>query len=201
MMVNTLVVAWRPGTPFLLFIQTLISRTSRRWRPSDPLEALSEVYLGVNHAFNEGEIVDHRGIIYIRKLVSWRVTNHYKRRGDRRSCQLVRHSLDDRIGQEFDSGVDTPADEAADRELREMVDAAISAMPARRAEAVRSRLGYPGVPEPSDLARRRGTTRQSVYRLSNRGLEELRYVAEKISAERSPMASRNGGSKGRHVDH
>lgn len=187
-MADALRVDWRPGTPFLLLIQGLTARMSRRWRHDDPLEALFDVYKGLRHTFVDGEVVE-RGSGLIWTIVFRRVTNYYKSRDKRGPCQLRRHSFDDPITQYLDTDVDTPLDEAANRELREVVDGALSAMPPHRAEAVRSRLGYPGSPNPSDLARRWGTTRQNVHKHADKGLAELRYVTEKFLPRLSPPAT------------
>lgn len=177
-MADALCVDWRPGSPFLLLIQGLTARMSRRWRHDDPLEALSDVYQGLRRKFTDGEVVERRTGL-IGTIVFRRVTNYFNSRDERWLCQLRRHSFDERIAQDLGTDVETPLDEAANREFREVVDAAISAMPPYRGEAMRSYLGYPGFPNASELARLRGTTRQNVHKHVKKGLEEFRSMAEK----------------------
>lgn len=181
-MADSLRVDWKPGTPFLTLIQGLTARMSRRWGRDDPLEALPDVYRGLRRKLIDGEVVEQdSGLIWI--IVFRRVTNYYKGREKRGICQLARHAFDDGIARNLDSGYVTPLDEMMYREFRDALDIAISAMPPLIAEAVRSYLGYPGSPNASELARQRGTSRQSVHIQMKKGREELRRVAARFATK------------------
>lgn len=148
-MAETLRVDWEPGTPFLALIQSLTARLSRRWVRDDPLEALPDVYRGLRRKLVDGEVVEQdSGLIWI--IVFRRVTNYYKSRERRGLCQLSPHTFDDGIARNLDSGFATPLDEMMYRELYDAVYSAISTMPPLIAEAVKSRLGYPGSPTPQN---------------------------------------------------
>jgi hypothetical protein len=168
-------VSWDRNSSFFEMIRDEISRIStRRWKPDDPLEPLSEVWIGLNTEFAEGQVLTGQEVGRLRTIIARRISNYFLSKGARRPRQPTL-SLSDHPDIENVKSVLNPPDQvASERDLLALIDSTLSDMPPHRAEAVRSRFGYPGVSEWAELAQISGTTRQNLAKHARKGLEELK---------------------------
>lgn len=174
-MADSLIVSWAGNSEFYREVREQTMRRSRRWSTNDDLEPLPEVWAGLRGEFEEGQILVESEIRCMRTMIRWKVSNYYKSKAGRPAEQfgnsrIPAHPALDSVK----SSLDPPDQVAANRELCGMIEAWLSAMPVYRAEAVRSRYGFPGVPEWAEFVRNSGTTRQNLAKHLKKGLEELK---------------------------
>jgi hypothetical protein len=170
-----ILMCWEWNSDCFAQVRDEVARISTRfWQPTDPLESLSEVWIGLHGGFAEGQILTGQEIGRMWIIIFRRVTNYYQSQGVRRPRQPT-SSLSEQpdIGN-VRSTLDPPDQVAANRELFGMMEKALSEMPAHWAEALRSRFGYQDAPRWADLSKISGTTRQNVAKRAKKGLEELK---------------------------
>lgn len=168
-------VSWDPGSPFVEWFLDEAAGVSKRLRfRGDRHEALLEVWAGLKCRFSEGQPLLETDIKLMRIITNRRTLTYLKNQGSRRPKQPGRSLLDDPEVEDVKAPGDPPDQLAANREIIGMIESELSRMPTYRAEAVRSRFGYPESPAWDELIRTSGTTRQNVEKHAKKGLEELK---------------------------
>ena len=173
---HTIFVSWDRNSEFF---QTVIAGTkgkSRRWNPEEPLEALHEVWRGINRRYLEGQILEGPGIGRLHLFIQWRVANYFNSQRGRRSRQPRPAQIANFDFSHIESGLAQPDQIASDRELIAKIHSELAEMTPDWAEAVRSRYGFPGVPALTEIARKKGKSRQSVEKHARKGLRDFKIA-------------------------
>jgi hypothetical protein len=148
--------------------------TSRRRQHGDPLEPLSEVWIGLRSEFAEGRVLMEEEIGLMQIIIARRILNYLNSKGGRRPRQPNLSLFDHPDVVNLKLPLDLPDQVVAKRELLRMIEARLSEMPSCRAQAIRSQFGYLNFPNTAELARLSGTSRQNVAKHAKKGLEELK---------------------------
>ena len=109
-------------------------------------------------------------------LIQWRVANYFNSQRGRRSRQPRPAQIANFDFSHIESGLAQPDQIASDRELIAKIHSELAEMTPDWAEAVRSRYGFPGVPALTEIARKKGKSRQSVEKHARKGLRELKIA-------------------------
>jgi hypothetical protein len=198
-MLDSILVDWTQGSEFLRLVRNrTASKTCLRRGIDDPLEPLSEVWLGLNDEFVDGQTLEGEEVGRMLTIIDRRIANYFKSKGARAIEQL---SLS-----HFDPPVDTaaityvrsdlkpPHQVVIQQEQYGLIDAKLFEMTPRRSEAVRSRVGFPDALEWTEHVKAMGTTRQNVSKHLKRGLEELKPLIASLFSEAICVRRSNPGS-------
>lgn len=173
---RSIFVNWDLNSEFSQSVIAVTRSKSRRWNPEEPLEALHEVWRGINRKYMEGEILDEPGLGRLHRLIKWRVASYFNSQRGRRSRQPRPAQIANFDFSHIESDLAPPDQIASDRELIAKIQSELAEMTPAWAEAVRSKFGFPGVPAPNEIAQKKGKSRQSVEKHARKGLRELKIA-------------------------
>lgn len=174
-MPNSIRVDWTQDHEFLRLVRNRTARRTRHYRGiDDPLEPLSVVWAGLDCQFMDGQILEGNEIGRMLKILDRNVSSYFRSRGSRPIEQPNPSCFDHNDVESVKSTLNAPHQEAIQQEHLRLIDAKLSEMLPKRAEAVRSYFGFPDAPDWAEYVRLSGTSRQNVTKHLKRGLEELK---------------------------